>query len=151
MIIIDSNTVIACFNDHRSLAGLDLVVPDDLYEEYLAAEVRHGQKINGIRLASTIKGYDEAAYLRKYAEAINGYSHISFDKMRGLGDVSILALVACLVTNFDKALPQIALNLGESAKNIIRVVTDDNNLRKKLQNDFGEFVEVVNYEEFCKP
>lgn len=151
MIIVDSNTVISCFNNHQKLTGMELVVPDDLYEEYLAAEIRHGQKLDGIRLASTLKGYDEAAYLRKYAEAINDYSHISFDKMRGLGDISILALVACLVTNFDKALPQISLNLGEGIKETIHIVTDDSNLKKKLQKDFGEFVEVLSYEEFTKP
>lgn len=150
MIIVDSNTVISCFKNSHALKGSEIVVPDDLYEEYLAAEIRHRQKINGLQLASTIKGYDEAAYLRKYAEALNSYSQVSFDKMRGLGDVSIIALVACMTTEFGKALPQTSLDLGTANSESIIVVTDDGHLKKKLQKDFDGLIEIISYEEFIK-
>lgn len=150
MIVLDSNTVITGFENKHKFATDQFIVPDSLYEEYQVAEVRHKEQVRGVTLASTLKGYDEAYYLSEYAKALNSYSQVSFAKMRGFGDVSIIALVGCLATDFGRKLPQTAFDFGNDAPVKVRVVTNDNNLRKKLKKDFEGQVELISYDDFIK-
>lgn len=144
MIVVDSSTVIECLKHNRPLPT-GMLVPDDLYNEYLIAEARHGNKIKGITLASTIKGYDEVYYLRAYSKALNSFSHLSFAKSRGFGDVSIIALVACLVTDFGRSQPQLSLDLGDITASKVIVITDDVGLRKKLTQEFKDDIDLRGY------
>lgn len=144
MKVVDSNTVIECLKNNRPLPA-DLLVPDDLYSEYLVAETVHGEKIKGIVLASTIKGYDEVHYLREYAKALNSFTQLSFAKSRGFGDVSIIALVSCLISDFGRMQPQLSLDLGANTPGKVIVVTDDEGLRRKLSQQFGSDIDLRRY------
>lgn len=144
MIVADSNTVIDCLKNGVPLPG-GLVVPDDLYNEYLIAETRHGEKVQGIILASTLKDYDEVYFIREYAKALNSFGQLSFAKARGFGDVSIIALVSCLLNNFGKQ-SQMSLNLGEAvAIDKVVVITDDEGLRKRLVADYNDDIDLRMY------
>jgi hypothetical protein len=145
MIVADSNTVIDCLKNGRRLPG-GLVVPDDLYIEYLIAEARHGEKIEGVMLASALKDYDEVYFIREYAKALNSFGQLSFAKARGFGDVSIIALVSCLLNNFGRRQAQLSLDLGEDlpADRVV-VITDDEGLRRKLTADFNNDIDLRRY------
>ncbi len=149
MIVVDSSTVIECLKNNRPLPA-GMVVPDDLYNEYLIAEARHGEKIKEVTLASTIKGYDEVCYLRAYSKALNSFSHLSFAKSRGFGDVSIIALVTCLVTDFGRSQPQLSLDLGDDTIGKVTVVTDDVGLRKKLIQEFNDDIDLRGYADLMR-
>lgn len=148
MIVIDSNTVISCFKDKKSLPSGTLVAPDDLREEYLVAETRHGEEIQGVQLASRVSGYDDAYYLQQYANFLNTYNDVSFVQMRGFADVSILALTKCLVTDFGKKADQLSLDLGDANADKLTVITDDVELRKKLVAEFGDRIKIIGYNDF---
>src|SRR5438477_4912638 len=112
MTVVDTNTIINSINGGKDLPQIEIIVPDDLYNEYLVAETRHNKKIEKVKMASTMKGFDEACYLQEYAKMLNKFNGVSFAKMSGFADVSILALVSCLVTDFGKRPPQTTLDFG---------------------------------------
>lgn len=148
MTILDTNTIISCLEQEKSLGDNEIIVPDDLYEEYLITEIRHKRQVRNVCMASNIAGFSEAYYLSQYAKAINSYPNVSVAKMRGLGDVSIIALLECLITDFGRKQPQISLELGADLEKKIIVVTDDNDLCKRIVNDFEKFVEVISYDDY---
>lgn len=148
MIILDTNTIISCLEHGKTLGDHEIIVPDDLYEEYLITEIRHKSQVRNVRLASKMTGFSEAYYLHQYANAINSYSKVSVAKMRGLGDVSIIALLECLISDYGRKQPQISLGLGADLDEKITVVSNDDDLCKKINNDFSEFVEAISYEEY---
>lgn len=143
MIAADSNTLINCLNGSKDIPFKELVVTDDLYMEYLVAEEKHNTKINGVIPISKIEGYDEAFYLKEYARVINCYPDISFARMSGFADISIVALVSCIVTNFGKTQKQ--MTLGFSDDNKLHVYTSDGNLRKMLKREFDDLIEIKQY------
>ena len=147
MIVVDSNIIIRCFKDKRSLPSKGLVVPDDLNDEYEVAKVVHGRDIVGMTLASQLQGFDEAYYLKKYFYYLNTYSEVYFVQMRGFADVAILALVACLVDNFGNPKQQTLFDIGVASHDTITVATQDGPLRKRLQNEFGNQINIIQYEE----
>lgn len=147
MIVVDSNIIIRCFKDKRSLPSKGLIVPDDLNDEYEVAKVVHGRDIVGMTLASQLQGFDEAYYLKKYFYYLNTYSEVYFVQMRGFADVAILALVACLVDNFGNPKQQTLFDMGVASHNTITVATQDGPLRKRLQNEFGNQINIIQYEE----
>lgn len=147
MIVVDSNIIIRCFKDKRSLPSKGLVVPDDLNDEYEVAKVVHGRDIVGMTLASQLQGFDEAYYLKKYFYYLNTYSEVYFVQMRGFADVAILALVACLVDNFGSPKQQTLFDMGVTSHDTITVATQDGPLRKRLQNEFGNQINIIQYEE----
>jgi len=150
MIVLDTNTVITSFENGQRFTVGELIVSDDLYEEYLVAETRHKEQVGKIKHASLLKGYDEAYYLSQYARVLNQYAQVSFAKMRGLGDVSIIALVACLVTDFGRKLPQIILDLDINKPTKAVVVTNDAHLNKKLKEEFDGLIDIINYDSFAQ-
>ena len=146
MIIVDSNAIIKNMNGPDKLDGLKLIVPDDLYGEYLVAEVRHGVSLPEIQLASTLKGFDESVYLKEYIAYLNSYTQMSIAKMRGLADVSILALVKCLTTDFGRQSRQITLDFGPQIIESLTVVTSDDKLFKRLEEEFEGLITIIQYE-----
>lgn len=147
MIIADSNAIIKDMDNSTKLGVMDLVVPDDLYDEYLVAEIRHGRRLPKLRLASALKGFDESAYLREYISYLNSYSQISISKMRGLADVAILALVKCLTTDFGRKNQQVTFDFDSDVVEKIKVITNDENLSKKLKQEFDGLIEIVEYDD----
>ena len=147
MIVVDSNIIIRCFENKRPLPKEGLIVPDDLNDEYEVAKVVHGRDIIGLTLASQLPGYNEAYYLRKYAVYLNSYPEVYFVQMRGFADVAILALVACLVDNFGMPKQQALFGIGLDLADTITVATQDGPLRKKLQSEFGDQVNIIRYED----
>lgn len=147
MIVVDSNIIIRCFENKRSLPKGELIVPDDLNDEYEVAKVVHGRDIVGITLASQLPAYNEAYYLKKYAYHLNSYPEVYFVQMRGFADVAILALVACLVDNFGTPKQQALFDVGVDLAETITVATQDGPLRKKLQSEFGNQIKIIHYED----
>jgi hypothetical protein len=147
MIIVDSNIIIQCFKNRRSLPSGDLIVPDDLNDEYAVAKEIHGRDIPGMILASQLSGYDEVYYLKKYFYYLNSYSEVYFVQMRGFADVSILALTACLADNFGTPKQQALFSLGVDSDDVITVATQDGPLREKLQSEFGNQINIIGYED----
>ena len=143
MIVVDTNTIINCINSGSDLPRMDIVVPDDLYEEYLVAETRHNQKIEKVKIASNMKGYDEAHYLQEYARMLNKFNGVSFAKMRGFADVSILALVSCLISDYGRKPPQTSLDLGTIDASAVTVITSDGPLKSMLTSEFGNQVNIT--------
>lgn len=143
MIVVDSSAVIHAINAGKQLPRSNLYAPDDLQDEYEVMAFRHGQhKLPRVLPASEYPGYDEAYFVRCYAHYINQYSKVYLARMSGLADVSILALVDCLVNNFGNV-QQLTLDLGESKPEVITVITDDDDLKKVLQAEFGDEVLVL--------
>ena len=147
MIVVDSNIIIRCFEDKRSLPSRELIVPDDLNDEYEVAKVVHGRDIVGMKLASELDGFDEAYYLKKYSHYLNTYPEVYFVQMRGFADVAILALVACLVENFGRPKQQTLFDMGVASQDTITVATQDGPLRKRLQSEFSRQLNIIQYAE----
>lgn len=147
MIVVDSNIIIRCFEDKRSLPSKAFIVPDDLNDEYEVAKVVHGRDIAGVTLASQIPGFDEAYYLKKYSHYLNSYPEVYFVQMRGFADVAILALVACLVDNFGNPKQQTLFDIGGASHDTVTVATQDGPLRKKLESDFGSQINIIKYDD----
>lgn len=145
MIIADSNAIIENMNGPDKFSDIELLVPDDLYSEYLVVEVRHGVSLPKLKLTSTLKGFDESVYLKEYISYLNSYTQMSIAKMRGLADVSILALVKCLTTDFNRKNQQITFDFESNIIEKIKVITDDDHLLKKLRQEFDGLVEVIEY------
>jgi hypothetical protein len=75
--------------------------------------------------------FDAVRYLFHYKNLINKYAKItSFYGMKGLGDVSILAVVATVLGRGNPSL--------FDTQEIIEVVTHDNGLKKALKEEFGD-------------
>lgn len=147
MIVVDSNIIIRCFEGKRSLPGGELIVPDDLNDEYEVAKVVHNRDIDGMILASQLPGYDEAYYLKKYFSYLNSYPEVYFVQMRGFADVAILALTACLVDNFGNPKQQTLFDLGAASSDTVTVATQDGPLRKRLQSEFSNQINIIQYED----
>lgn len=147
MIVVDSNIIIRCFENKRSLPKGELIVPDDLNDEYEVAKVVHGKDIIGLTLASQLADYNEAYYLKKYAHYLNSYQEVYFVQMRGFADVAILALAACLVDNFGMPKQQALFDSGVDLADTITVATQDGPLRKKLQSEFGNQIRIIRFED----
>ena len=145
MIVVDSNIIIQCFENNKSLPDELLIVPDDLRDEYEVAKTTHDKDIPSMMPAAALKEYDEAYYLRKYHHYLNAYSEVYFAQMRGFADVSILALVACLVDSFGKPKQQALFDAGVESDNTIVVATEDGPLRKTLQKEFSNEIELITY------
>lgn len=146
MIIADSNTVINCINVGKDIPS-DLLVSDDLYDEYLMIEIRHDEKIANVARASAMENYDEAYFIQKYAEALNTYRDFSFAKSRGFADISIIALVACIVEDFGRQTTQLSLNLEDQEEPRLNVITGDGSLRKELETRFGSKINLMQFED----
>lgn len=148
MKVIDSNIVIKCFDNKKALPEGELVAPDDLRDEYAVTVEQHRQEIPGVKLASKISGYNEAYYLQRYAYYLNSYKEVYFVQMRGFADVSILALVSCLVTNFGKQGQQAILDFGIDTPDKITVITDDKVLTQSLKKEFDGQIDILGYNDF---
>ena len=147
MIIVDSNIIIQCFNNNRALPKGELVVPDDLNDEYEIAKEIHGKDIPGMVLASQLPDYDESYYLKKYYYYLNSYPEVYFVQMRGFGDVAILALAACLVENFGHPKQQTLFDFDPNSSEIIAIATHDGPLRRKIESEFANQVRIMRYED----
>lgn len=147
MTIFDTNMIIKCLKNSIELPLVEIIVPDDLYNEYLIVEARHKKKIDKIRLASSHEGYSEAYFLKEYARMLNKFSGVSFAKMRGFADVSILALASCLITDYGKQYAQTALSFEGLDMAKVTIATDDESLRKMLIKEFGDQAHLVNFNE----
>ncbi|RTK94778.1 hypothetical protein EKI60_02645 [Candidatus Saccharibacteria bacterium] len=143
MTVVDTNTIINSINNGGKLPSIEITVSDDLYYEYLVAEARHNKKFEMVKLASSMKGYDEAHYLKEYATMLNKFTGVSFAKMRGFADVSILALVSCLVTDYGRRPPQTTLEFGTIDTSLVTVITKDGPLKKMLADEFGNQVNIM--------
>ena len=66
--------------------------------------------------------------------------------MRGLADVSILALVKCLTTDFGRTNQQITLDFGPQIIESLTVITSDDKLSKKLSEEFEGLITIVDYD-----
>lgn len=149
MRIIDSSTLIYCFEHSIALEGTHYVI-GDLDEEFEVAELVHGKSRANVELASEIDNYNEAYYLREYAGMLNKYGGYSFTAMRGFGDIAILALVKSRIENFGQP-KQASLALFGAATDDIVVITDDDGLRKRIASEFGDTVTVLNKGDLEKP
>jgi len=143
MIVVDSSAVIHTINAHKQLPRGNLYVPDDLQDEYEVMAFRHGKhKLPKVSPASECPGYDEVYFVQRYTYYLNRYGKVYLARMSGLADVSILALVDCLVNNFGTA-QQLTLDLGGSNTEVVTVITDDDDLKKALETEFGDKVSVL--------
>ncbi len=143
MIVVDSSAVIHAINARRHLPRDNLYVPDDLQDEYEVMAFRHGKhKLPNVSPASEYPGYDEVHFVQRYAYYLNRYSKVYLARMSGLADVSILALVDCMVNNFGNV-QQLTLDLGGSNPELVTVITDDDDLKKFLETEFGDKVSVL--------
>lgn len=148
IVVADSDTVIKHLRDGVGVPAGDLIVPDDLYEEYLVAEERHGKRLKNVKKASDLIDYDRAYYLRVYADTLNAYAQVSLARMSGLGDVSILALLRCIVENFGNEHVQLSLDLDGGPSIMASVITNDGQLRKKIKTEFGnDDIKVVGHDD----
>lgn len=136
--IADSTVIIKCFQQGSDIPVAKIVVPDDLFNEYLVAEERHQKKVSQVQKATELEDYSEAYYLQRYAVFLNEYSGVSFTKMSGFGDVSVLALTASVVEKFGRGTDQLSLELGDESGPAVCVVTDDVNLAKKIKSIYDD-------------
>lgn len=143
MIVLDSNAVIHYIQLGKPMPVGILLVPDDLQDEYEVMALRHGgHRLPTVTPASSHPSYSEAYYYQRYVHYINAYSQVYLARMSGLADVSILTLVDCLITNFGNGGQQLSLDLGINTDKVI-VISDDGKLKKMLEAEFGEDVDVV--------
>lgn len=63
--------------------------------------------------------------------------------MSGFADISIVALVSCIVTNFGKTQKQMTLGFSDDKK--LHVYTSDGNLKKMLKREFDGLIEIKEY------
>ena len=142
MMILDANGLINCIKSGKALPSSELLVTDDLREEYETALLINGHLTLNMVDASSLPQYNEAFYYKEYTKYLNSFSSVNVASMRSLTDVSILALVSCMVNQFGKG-QQIRLDLGDEREEKIIVLTDDKNLTRRLQADFSDRVEVI--------
>lgn len=80
--------------------------------------------------------FDEARYLFHYKNLINKYTKItSFYGLKGLGDMSILAVVATILGRSNPSL--------FDTQETIEVVTHDSDLKEALTEEFGNRITVT--------
>lgn len=151
MIIVDSNTIIQHLSGGESLLIPDMLVPDDLYEEYIVAELRHNKRIPNIKLASTLANYDQSYYLTEYVKAIRSFKHFSFARMSGFGDIAIIALASSIIDDFGKSNPQqLTFDLVPGPQHQLTVITSDKDLRAYLNDKLKEDIRVIEYADYLK-
>lgn len=144
MIILDANGLIHCLDNDKVLPDEHLLVTDDLRDEYETALLINGQQELKLKDVSELPGYDEAFYLKKYAHYLNTYS-VDLSSMRGITDASILALVSCVLNGFGGA-QQIQLDLGDVEDIRLMVISNDDNLIRRLTRDFRDKVTIIDPE-----
>lgn len=142
MIILDSNGLIYCLANGKLIHGNDLVVTEDLREEYDTALLINGRQSLNLIDAESLPGYEEAYYYREYTAYLNSFPGANVASMRSLTDVSILALVSCVINCFGHG-RQIQLDFDDQYQKQLTIVTDDNDLSRRLIADFGDDVEVI--------
>lgn len=147
MMVLDSNIIIKCFRNKKALPKDELIAPDDLRDEYLVAQKMHGEDIPGVKLISKLQSYEEAYYLQRYAHYLNSYSEVYFVQMRGFADVSILAMVSCLIADFGRQGQQMVFDLGIDDPEVITVATDDDSLMRSLKQEFGDKIRAIGYDD----
>lgn len=141
MKIIDSSTLIYCFENGIELPGTFYVI-GDLDEEFELAELVHRKQRTNVLQASEIREYNEAYYLRQYSAMLEQHAGFSLSGMRGLGDIAILALVKSYQDNFGVA-RQVSLELFDDEPDQIMVITNDEGLRKRLVREFDGTIAIL--------
>jgi hypothetical protein len=142
MTILDSNGLIYLLTNGKALPAEELIVTDDLREEYDTALLVNGHHSLSLIDISSLPMFEEAYYYKEYANYLNNFPGVSVASMRSLTDVSILALVSCIMNRFGQD-QQISLDLGDEKEELITVITGDENLAKRLTADFGARVNVI--------
>lgn len=142
MIVLDSNELIYCLNSGRQLPPGELVVTDELRDEYETALLVNGRRSLVLTDIDSLYGYDEAYYYKEYAKYLNDFPGVNVASMRSLTDVSILALVACIINRFGLG-RQVTFDLGDESREEVIVITNDDKLEKRLRADFADQVKLV--------
>jgi len=139
MKLIDTDTINHILVNKQSFDDECFIAPD-VYDEMLVAEMVHGKKVPASIKQIIFKGdFDEADYLKNYYKSLNQYNKCSFFNMKGLGDVSIVAVVDTIVQskkNKPNTLPLPGLT------DDLEVYTGDKNLSKFLKKEFGNDVKI---------
>lgn len=144
MIVLDSNVIVHCIDSGIRIPKGELLVPDDLQDEYEVMKIRHGShKVPAVTNISERSDYDDAYYLQRYAYYLNEYGEVYLARMSGLADVSILALVDCLVNDYGREGQQTSFDLGTELTDIVTVITDDMTLAGRLTAEFKDSVTIL--------
>lgn len=145
MTILDSNGLIYCLTNHKDLPDGPLLVSEELEIEYETALVVNGHRTLELQNIIDLPGYDEVFYLQRYAHYLNTFNGVDISSMRSITDASILALIACVLENFGGS-QQLQLDLGSNEEAKLTVITNDQNLCRRIEQDFGDQVEIKNPE-----
>lgn len=144
MIVLDSNVIVHCIDEGIRVPEGELVVPDDLHDEYEVMKIRYGShKVPAVTNISEYSDYDDVYYLQRYAHYLNEYGEVYLARMSGLADVSILALVDCLVHDYGRDGQQTSFDLGSEFTNMVTVITDDVTLASRLTAEFNDSITLL--------
>lgn len=143
MTILDANGLIHCLSYNKPLPDSPFIVTEELREECETALVVNGNRSLILEEAANLPGYDEAYYLTQYAHYLNTFSEADLACMRGITDVTILALVSSILNEFGST-QQTQLELEDREDTPITVISNDKALTKRLAYDFGKKVIIIN-------
>lgn len=142
MIILDANGLIYCLNHSKPFPGLEFIVSDELRDEFETALVVNGGRKIKLRDISELPNYSEAYYLNEYAHYLNTFSGVDLSCMRGVTDVTILAMVSSILNQFGSD-QQTQLDLGDANETTVTVITNDGDLKKRLTRDHEKLVRII--------
>ncbi len=126
MTIID-NTGLIYLESNKINYSEDCFITPEVREEF---EVKALMNLSSNFIDATSKeDFDLKNYLESFKFFLNTYPHFSLSKQRGLGDVSLLALVKTLINN-----EQLSLGIDP-----IVVISDDRNLTIFLNTTFKDY------------
>ena len=122
---------------------LQAYVPDEIKDEFLSNPRSEAwfEKSEFVKLR-----IDEAEYLTEYARILNDYPDVSFYKLKGFGDVAILASVGLLVRQLA---PDELLFADLLFEDVIAIVSGDGRLRDYAADWLGKKVTLRTPEEFA--
>lgn len=142
MTILDSNGLIYFLRNGKVLPDSELTTTEDLRDEYDTALLVNGRRTLRTKDISELSGYDEAYYYKEYVKYLNSFSGVNVASMRSLTDASILALVSCVTSGFGRG-GQTSLEFGDEYIERVIVISKDDDLIKRLIDDFGSDVEII--------
>lgn len=123
MIIIDNNALTFARENQIPLVGEFITTPD-VQDEYEAGFDSPLPK--RVTICTKCRGVDAGIYLQHYKRMLNLFGSTSLYGMRGLGDVSILALLSAMKTSLEGTLPF----------TVVTVITSDQKLKKRIEKIF---------------
>lgn len=133
------------------LEAVGLAVPRK-FQAYVPAEIKEEFFSNPeseawfAKSEFTKQRVDEIEYLAEYARILNDYPDVSFYKLKGFGDVAMLATVGILVR---RIAPDGSLFAGLISEEGVAIVSRDGGLRNYAAAWLGTKVKLLTPEEFA--